>query len=102
MTAHRAPTSFRVRSKLVIRSRPGAYLVGMLVSDYAISIGMVAHIPGAPDGIHPISIRAIEFLDHRAEGTAELALHVVGETAEEIAALDALDGPRLVELTERA
>jgi hypothetical protein len=97
-----APVVFLVRSKLHVTGRPGAFLVGDIVTGDAIRVGMVAHVPGAPDVFCAIPIRAVEFVDHVAEKMSELALHVVGETPEQEAAVDALGGAQLVEITERA
>jgi hypothetical protein len=93
-----APTVFLVRAKVVLRGRPGTLLVGDLVTGDAVRVGMVAHIPGANDVVYAIPILAVEFVDHRAEGTSELGLHVVGETAGQAAAIDALEGAHLIEI----
>ena len=74
-----APIVFLVRSKLVVQGRPGAFLVGDLVAGDAIRAGAVAHIPGGPDVLHAVPIVSVEFVDHVAEKTSELGLHVVGE-----------------------
>jgi hypothetical protein len=43
----------------------------------------------------------VEFVDHVAGKTSELGLHVVGETAEQAAAIDVLEGVHLIEVTDR-
>ena len=96
-----APVVFLVRSKLHVTGRPGAFLVGDIVTGDAIRVGMVAHVPGDPDVFHAIPIRGVEFADHVADKTSELALHVIGGTPEQVAAVDALEGAQLIEVTER-
>jgi hypothetical protein len=93
-----APIVFLVRSRFSVRGRPGTFLVGDLVTGDAVRAGMVAHIPRADDIAHVIPILAVEFVDHRAEARSELALHVVGETPEQVAAIDALDAAHLIEI----
>ena len=44
---------------------------------------------------------SVEFVDHIREKTSELGLHVVGDTPEQAAAIEALEGPHLIEITER-
>ena len=61
-----APMVFLVRSKLVVRGRPGAFLVGDIVTGDAIRAGMVARVPGGPDVFHAVQILGVEFVDHRA------------------------------------
>jgi hypothetical protein len=92
---------FLVRSKLTIRGRPGAFLVGDLVTGEAIRQGMLACVPGAEGVVHEIPILAVEFVDHRSEGVSELGLHVVGRTAEEEQAVEDLDGPYLLDVVDR-
>jgi len=40
------------------------------------------------------------FVDHVAEKTSELALHVTGDTPEQAAAIDALEGAHLIEIAQ--
>jgi hypothetical protein len=94
-----APMVFLVRSKVVVQGRSGAFLVGDLVTGDAVRSRMVAHIPGDPDVVHAIPILSVEFVDHVAEKTSELGLHVVGDTPEQVAAIDAMEGPQLIEIT---
>jgi hypothetical protein len=91
---------FLVRSKLVVRGRPGAFLVGDLVTGDVIRSGMVARIPGGPDVFHLVTIVSVEFVDHMAEKTSELALHVLGGTPEQVAAIELLEGAHLIEIGE--
>lgn len=86
---------FLVRSKIVVRNRPGAFLVGEIVTGDAIRAGMVARIPAGPDVLHDVPIVGVELADHVATKTSEIALHVAGD-----AAIDALVGPQLVEIIE--
>jgi hypothetical protein len=92
---------FLVRSKLVVRGCAGTFLVGDLVTGDAVRAGMVAHIPGAHDVVHALPIISVEFVDHRPEKTSELGLHVAGGSPEQVAAIEALDGAHLIEITER-
>jgi translation initiation factor IF-3 len=94
------PVVFLVRSAFRITGRPGRYLVGDIATGNAVRAGMVAHIPGGPELLHAIPIRAVEFADHLAEKMSELGLQVVGRTPEEVAALEALEGAQLIEVTE--
>jgi hypothetical protein len=95
-----APMVFLVRSKLIVQGRPGAFLVGDLVTGDAIRAGMLAHLPGGPDVVHAIPIRSVEFVDHVSDKTSELGLHVVGDSREQVRALDTLEGAQLIEITE--
>ncbi len=99
---HRAggPLVFLVRSKFSIRGRPGSFLVGDLVTGGAIRVGMAAAIPGSHDSFHAVPILAVEFVDHVADKTSELGLHVVGDTPEQVAAIEALQGVHLIEITD--
>ena len=63
---------------------------------------MVARIPGGPDVFHAVPILSVEFVDHVGQKTSELGLHVVGDTPEQTAAIEALEGAQLVEVTERS
>jgi hypothetical protein len=92
------PAIFLVRSKLVVHGRPGAFLVGDFLSGDEVRAGMVALIPAGPDVLHPIPICAVEFVDHVADRTSELALQVVGETPDQVAAVEALEGAQLMEV----
>ena len=91
---------FLVRSKIVVRGRPGAFLVGDIVTGDAIGTGMVARIPGGPDIFHAVPILSVEFVDHVGQKTSELGLLVVGDTPEQTAAIDALEGAQLIEVSE--
>jgi hypothetical protein len=62
---------------------------------------MVARIPHGPDVFHAVPILGVEFVDHVGEKTSELALHVVGDAPEQVAALEAMEGAHLIEVTER-
>jgi hypothetical protein len=64
-----APLVFLVRSKIVVRGRAEAFLIGDLVTGDAVRVGMIAHLPGANDVVQAIPILAVEFVDHRAERT---------------------------------
>jgi hypothetical protein len=97
-----APGVFLVRTKVVVRGRPGAFLVGDLVTGDAIRAGMTAHIPSGPEGFHSVPILSVEFVDHVADKTSELGLHVVGDTPEQVAAIDGVEGSHLIEITERS
>jgi hypothetical protein len=97
-----APIVFLVRSKLVLRGGPGAVLVGDLVTGDVIRVAMVAHIPAGPNVFYAIPIRAVDFVDHAGDRTSELALHVVGETSEQVAAVEALEGAHLIEISEQS
>ena len=92
---------FLVRSKTVVRDRPGAFLIGDIITGDAIRTGMVARIPGGPDVFHAVPILSVEFVDHVGQKTSELGLHVVGDTPEHTAAIDALEGAQLIEVAER-
>jgi hypothetical protein len=96
-----APMVFLVRSKISVGGRPGTFLVGDLVTGDAIRAGTVAHIPHGHDVFHSIPIRSVEFVDHRADATSELALHVIGDTPEQVAAIEALEGAHLIEIMVR-
>jgi hypothetical protein len=91
---------FLVRSAFGISGRPGRFLVGDIATGDAVRAGMVAHIPGGPELLHAIPIHAVEFVDHVAEKVSELGLQVVGRTPEEVAAVDALEGAQLIEVTK--
>ena len=93
---------FLVRSTLIVQGRPGAFLVGDIVTGDAIRAGMVARIPHGPDVFHEVQILGVEFVDHVGEKTSELALHVVGDTTEQAAAIDALEGAHLIEVNRAA
>jgi hypothetical protein len=92
---------FLVRSKLTIRGRPGAFLVGDLVTGEHIRQGMLVCIPGTEGVLHAIPILAIDFVDHRSDGVSELGVHVVGRTPEEAQAVEDLDGPYLLDIVHR-
>jgi hypothetical protein len=94
------PVVFLVRSAFGISGRPGRFLVGDIATGNAVRAGMVAHIPGDAELLHAIPIRAVEFVDHVTEKMSELGLQVVGRTPEEVAAVDALEGAQLIEVTE--
>jgi hypothetical protein len=96
------PRVFLVRAKLAVTGRAGAYLVGDLVTGGEIRAGMVAHLPVGPDAFRAVRIRAIEYVDHVADRTSQLGLQVVGETPEQVAAIQSLEGAQLVEITESA
>jgi hypothetical protein len=95
------PEVFLVRSKLVAQGRPGSYLIGDLVSGEKLRAGMLAHIPSGPDEVHAVQILAVEFVDHVGDKTSELGLLVVGDTPQQAAAIEALEGAHLIEITER-
>lgn len=95
------PTVFLVRSKLVVQGRPGTFLVGDVVTGDAVRAGMLARVPEGPDTFQVVPILSVEFVDHAADKTSELALHVVGDTPEQVAAIEALEGPHLIEIIER-
>jgi hypothetical protein len=97
-----APLVFLVRTKIAVKGRPGTFLVGDLVTGEAIRVGMVARIPYAHEVFHAVPILSVEFVDHMAEKATELGLHVVGDTPEQVAALEALEGAHLIEITERS
>jgi hypothetical protein len=59
---------------------------------------MLAHIPGGPDVFHAVPISSVEFVGHVADRSSELGLQVVGETPEQVVALEALEGCQLVEV----
>jgi hypothetical protein len=86
---------------IVLQGRPGTFLVGDLVAGDAIRQGMVVRVTGVDGVINGVPILAVEFVDHRAERTSELGLHVVGDAPEERAAIEALEGEHLIEITER-
>jgi translation initiation factor IF-3 len=92
------PMVFLVRSKIALKGRPGTFLVGDVVTGDAVRAGMIAHIPYGHDILLSIPVRAVEFVDHMAAATSELALHVIGDTPEQVAAMDALVGGHLVEI----
>ena len=92
---------FLVRSKLVVQGRDGSFLVGDLITGDTIGAGMLAHLPVAPDTFHAVPILSVEFVDHVADKMSELGLHVVGDTPERAAAIEALEGAHLIEITER-
>jgi hypothetical protein len=54
----------------------------------------------ATRSVGPLAL-AGPFADHVAEKMSELALHIVGETPEQAAAVDALEGAQLIEVTKR-
>ncbi len=62
---------------------------------------MVAHVPFGPDVFRPVEIRSVEFVDHVSDKTSEVGLHVIGETSEQVAAIEALEGAQLIEIGER-
>jgi hypothetical protein len=95
-----APVVFLVRSKVVVRGRPGAFLVGDLLTGDVIRAGMVARIPGGHDAFHTVPILSVEFVDHVGEKASELGLHVVAQTPEQVAAIEALEGAHFVEIVE--
>lgn len=95
-----APVVFLVRNKRTLRGRPGAWLVGDIVTGDAIRVGMVARVPHGPEDLRDVPIRSVDFVDHSG-GTAELGLHVVGDTPEQAAAIEALEGAHLIEVVER-
>jgi hypothetical protein len=97
-----APVVFLVRSKLAVRGRPGVFLVGDIVTGDAVRAGMVAHVPSGPDIVVVVPILAVEFVDQVADKTRELALHMVDDPPEHLAALEALEGAQLIEITERS
>jgi hypothetical protein len=77
------------------------FLVGDIVTGDVVSAGTVAHVPSGPEVFQALPIRSVEFVDHVAEKTSELALYVVGDTSEQMQALDTLEGAQLIEITER-
>jgi hypothetical protein len=91
-----------VRSKIAVKGRPGTFLVGDLVTGVAIRVGMVARIPYAEDVFYAVAILSVEIVDHRAEKTSELGLHVVGDTPEQAMAIEAMEGAHLIEIAERS
>lgn len=91
---------FLVRSTFRVRGRRGTFLVGDVLTGEAIRPGMVARIPGPGGELHEVPVLAVEFVDHTG-GVSELGVHVVGRTLEEVAAIDALDGPHLLDIVER-
>jgi hypothetical protein len=62
---------------------------------------MLAYIPYGQDEFRSVPILSVEFVDHTAEKTSELGLHVIGDTPEQVAAIGALEGAHLIEITER-
>jgi hypothetical protein len=96
-----APVVFLVRSKVALTGRPGTFLVGDIVTGDTIRAGMVARVPHGHDVFVAQPILAVEFVDHIAEKTTELALRVVGDTPEQVAAIEALEGAHLIEIVER-
>jgi hypothetical protein len=95
------PVVFLVRSKLVVRGRPGVFLVGDIVTGEAIRAGMLARIPSGHDAFQTVPILSVEFVDHVGEKTSELGLHVVGDTSEQAAAIEALEGAHFIEIFVR-
>jgi hypothetical protein len=53
------------------------------------------------DTFHTVSILAVESVDNVADKTSELGLHIVGDTPEQVVAIEALEGAHLIEITER-
>ncbi len=87
-----APVVFLVRSKITVNGRPGTFLVGDIVTGDAVCSGMVASVPLGHDTFHEVPILAVGFVDNVGERASELTLHVVGDTPDQAAAIDALEG----------
>ena len=69
-------------------------LVGDIVTGEAIRAGMVARIPRGPDVFIAVPILAVEFVDHMAEKTSGLALHVGNPRPRETALQATSSAPR--------